>query len=59
MRIDPNHSFFATHTDWYYYEDGVGYVPTEKAPPEGVKAMKEYNAYHFTFGKKKTSQKAD
>ena len=54
MRIDPNWRIFADHTDWYTFEKGVGYVPTDKAPKEAVEAMKKYNSYGF---KKKTSPK--
>ncbi len=45
MTIDPNFIIFAGHTDWYTFEIGVGYVPTEKAPPEAVEAMKSFNQY--------------
>lgn len=45
MRIDPNLKIFFDHEEWYTFEKGVGYVPTDKAPEEAVKAMKEYNSY--------------
>lgn len=34
-----------THLDWYTTQKGVGYVPTEKAPPEAVVALKKLNEY--------------
>ena len=34
-----------THLDWYTTQKGVGYVPTEKAPPEAVAALKKLNEY--------------
>jgi hypothetical protein len=51
MRYDKNFDFFIAHFDWYNIVEGVGYVPTKKAPPEAVKAMETYNAY--TFGTQK------
>lgn len=53
MRIDRNFMFFAPHEDWYTYEKGVGYIPTEKAPEEAVKAIEKYNSYTFNQKKKK------
>ena len=47
MRIDPNFIIFAKHEEWYKFEVGKGYVPTEKAPEEAVEAMKKYNSYTF------------
>jgi hypothetical protein len=47
MRIDPNFIVFAGHTDWYVFEKGVGYTPTDKAPEEAVKAMKAFNSYTY------------
>ncbi len=48
MRYDKNYAFFAPHHDWYTIVIGVGYVPTEKAPPEAVKAIEDFNSYTFT-----------
>lgn len=45
MTKDSNLMIFLAHSEWYTHVKGVGYVPTEKAPPEAVKAMKEYNSY--------------
>ena len=50
MRVDSNFIIIDEHIDWYTFEEGVGYVPTEKAPKEAVEAMKRYNSYKF--GKK-------
>lgn len=47
MRIDHNFMVFAGHTDWYTFKKGVGYVPTDKAPEEAVKAMKKFNSYTY------------
>lgn len=47
MRYDTNLAVFLGHPDWYGFEVGVGYVPTDKAPPEAVKAIEEYNSYGF------------
>ena len=47
MKYDKNFAYFVDHFDWYTVKKGVGYVPTEKAPPEAVKAMREYNSYTF------------
>lgn len=47
MKYDRNYAYFITHTDWYTEVKGIGYVPTDKAPPEAVNAMKTYNAYTF------------
>ena len=35
------------HFDWYTHEKGVGYQPTEKAPPEAVEALKKLNEYNL------------
>lgn len=43
MRIDRDFRVFATHPEWSTYKNGVGYVPTEKAPREAVEAMRRYN----------------
>ena len=45
MRFDRNLALFIGHFDWYTFELGTGYVPTEKAPPEASEAMKLYNSY--------------
>lgn len=45
MRRDRNLEVFIMHTDWYTFDVNIGYVPTEKAPPEAVEAMKKYNSY--------------
>lgn len=47
MRYDRNFAVFAGHSDWYTFVKGVGYVPTDKAPEEAVKAMKEFNSYTY------------
>lgn len=47
MRYDKNYAYFAAHIDWYTFEKGVGYIPTDKAPKEAVEAMKRYNSYTF------------
>lgn len=57
MRYDRNYAYFRPHFDWYTFEKGVGYVPTEKAPEDAVKAMKEYNSY--TYANKATSKIED
>ena len=33
------------HPDWYTYENGKGYIPTEKAPPEAVEAINRLNEF--------------
>ena len=43
MKIDPNYIVFCFHEDWYTHKKGVGYVPTDKAPEEAVKAMAAFN----------------
>lgn len=50
MRYDKNYAYFSQHDEWYTFVKGVGYVPTDKAPAEAVKAIEEYNSY--TFGTK-------
>lgn len=47
MRYDKNYAYFRPHTEWYNFVVGVGYVPTDEAPPEAVTAMQEYNSYKF------------
>lgn len=42
-----------SHLDWYTHVKGVGYVPTEKAPPEAVDALRYLNEYAIKkYGKK-------
>ena len=36
-------AWFIHHLDWYTIVDGVGYVPTEKAPREAVESMQRLN----------------
>ena len=43
MRGILKDAWFIHHLDWYIVVEGVGYVPTEKAPPEAVEAMKRMN----------------
>jgi hypothetical protein len=45
MRYDKNFAYFAGHSDWYTFEEGVGYVPTEKAPAKAVEAIKKVNEF--------------
>ena len=45
MRSDKNLKIFLGHRDWYEFKRGEGYVPTDKAPPEAVEAMKAFNRY--------------
>ncbi len=47
MRVDPNLVIFLGHPEWYTFEVGIGYVPTDEAPPEAVKAIEDYNSYGF------------
>ena len=42
MRIDRDWLLFYNHPEWYTVKKGEGYVPTEKAPPEIVEAIKRY-----------------
>lgn len=51
MRADRNLLVFLGHYDWYTLKKGVGYVPTDKAPPEAVDAMKRFNSYTYKDGK--------
>jgi len=44
MTIDANLRKFLTHIEWWEFEIGVGYVPTEQAPPEAREAMWNYNS---------------
>lgn len=37
--------WFLDHFDWYTHVKGVGYVPTDKAPPAAVEDMKKLNDY--------------
>lgn len=57
MRYDENFAFFITHTDWYTFVVGKGYVPTEKAPEKAVQAMEAYNSY--TYNKKQQAINQD
>ena len=50
MRYDKNFAMFAKHTDWYYFIEGYGYVPTDEASAEAETAMFEYNCYSFWNG---------
>lgn len=43
MRIVRELSVFIRHTDWYTKDENDYFVPTEKAPPEAVKAMEHCN----------------
>lgn len=45
MRYDKILGRFIGHPDWYSFVRGVGYVPTELAPPDAIHAMEEYNSY--------------
>lgn len=47
MRYDKNYAYFRPHTDWYNFVANIGYIPTDKAPEDAVKAMQEYNSYTF------------
>jgi len=47
LRLDRNLASFIDHSDWYTFVKGVGYVPTENAPPEAAEAMTRYNSYGF------------
>ena len=57
MRYDRNYVTFAAHTDWYTFEKGVGYVPTEKAPAEAAEAMRKYNSYTYNPDAKKNTNR--
>ena len=43
MRINNDLKVFIARPDWYEIVEGVGYVPTDKAPVEAVDAMKRVN----------------
>lgn len=43
MRGMLKDAWFIHNLDWYTVVEGIGYVPTEKAPPEAVEAMKRMN----------------
>lgn len=47
MRYDENFAFFSSHSEWYEFVAGKGYIPTDKAPPKAVEAIKKYNSYRF------------
>lgn len=53
MRIDHNLLVFINHPDWYILKEGVGFIPTPKAPKEAVKAMENYNYLNYTNPKKR------
>lgn len=59
MRYDKSFAYFRPHFDWYRFEHGVGYVPTEKAPEEARKAMDKYNSYTYPewYNKNKNDEK--
>lgn len=57
MRIDRNLIIFLGKCDWYTFEKGVGYVPTDKAPPEAIEAMKQYNSYTYNPDNTKNTNK--
>lgn len=43
-RIIKELDVFIDHYDWYKLDkDGIYFIPTEKAPPEAVKAMEYCN----------------
>ncbi|MBR2280443.1 MAG: hypothetical protein IJ903_05950 [Ruminococcus sp.] len=44
MRKIPELSIFIKHFDWWKKDKNDYYVPTEKAPPEAIKAMEKVNA---------------
>lgn len=43
MRIIKELNIIAGHYDWYTKDENYYYVPTDKAPPEAVKAMEKLN----------------
>lgn len=44
MRRIPELMVFVGHSDWWdYSKDRKYFVPTEKAPPEAVEAIKKVN----------------
>lgn len=43
MRILKELNVFIDHDDWYTKDKNRFFVPTEKAPPEAVKAMEKLN----------------
>ena len=49
MRADHNFKVFSGHEDWYTFQIGIGYVPTEKAPKEAIEAMKKFNSYTYKW----------
>ena len=44
MRIVKD-AWFLPHTEWYTAVEGVGYIPTEIAPPEAIESMKRLNEW--------------
>lgn len=47
MHYDKILASFIAHSDWYTFVKGIGYVPTESAPPEAVEVMRRFNSYGF------------
>lgn len=44
MRKIPEFDIFIRHHDWYVKDEKTyHYIPTDKAPPEAVEAMKSLN----------------
>lgn len=43
MKKDPNLLLLLENDEWWTRDDKGFYVPTEKAPPEGLKAMEAVN----------------
>ena len=56
MRIDSDYKVFCNHFDWFETVPGVGYVPTEKCPPEAKKAMERFNKRHCAPNIKKQTK---
>lgn len=62
MRYDKNFASFGSHTEWYEFVVGVGYVPNDLATIQATLAMLEYNSYtfgkeHWLYEKRKISEK--
>ena len=62
MRYDENFNCFSSHTEWYEFVIGVGYVPNDLATIQATIAMVEYNSYtfgkeHWLYEKRKISEK--
>ncbi len=43
MKIVKEYTVFCNHYDWYNKDDKGYFIPTEKAPPQAVKAMNYCN----------------